>query len=301
MINLIRKVGHAVKESPKTIKNAFVISNIKRQNNFKPITINKNRNPKLIVSLTSYKKRFPTLALCLKSLLNQTLLPDHMVLYLSNNEKKEDLPSEVKDLQKYGLEIKFVDLDLKPHKKYYYAMREFPNDIIITVDDDMIYDKNLIRNLYLMYQQFPNCVVSARAHKIVLKDNKIIDYSDWHQCYFPKKSSPSFLFMPTGVGGVLYPPHLLNLNILLNLDYINKYIDVDDLWLKNVEILSGVPTVICDANLEKNRIEIPSAQKVGLAKKNVDLGQNNVKIEELDKDFNISCELINKENEYKRI
>lgn len=294
MVNLIRKLGHIVKNSPKTVRNCIIISKTKYKRNFKAITINKNRNPKLVVSLTSYKKRFPTLVLCLKSLLNQTMLPDHIVLYLSKDEKKS-LPNAVKALEKYGLEIRFVGLDLKPHKKYYYAMKEYPNDIIITVDDDVVYDKNLIKDLYSTYKQFPNCIISARAHKIVIKKGKIVDYSKWNQSYIPSSLHPSFLFMATGVGGVLYPPHLLNLNILLNLKYINKYIEVDDLWLKTVEIISGVPTVICGSKLEKNRIEIPSAQKVGLAKTNVDLGQNNIKLKELEKEFDITHKLIQKE------
>ena len=42
------------------------------------------------------------------------------------------------DQQKRGLTIRFCE-DLKAHKKYYYAFKEYPDDIVITVDDDVIY------------------------------------------------------------------------------------------------------------------------------------------------------------------
>lgn len=292
MVNLMQKVGHAVKQSPKTIKNAFIISNVKRQTNFRTITVNKNRNPKLIVSLTSYKKRFPTLALCLKSLLKQTLLPDRMVLYLSNNEKEEDLPSAVKDLQKYGLEIKFVDLDLKPHKKYYYAMKEFPDDIVITVDDDMIYSKNLVKELYRMHLEYPNCVVAGRAHEIIFNNNNFEMYKKW---IFSSSmvGIPSMKLLATGVGGVLYPPHILNTKLLFDLTSIKKYLTVDDLWLKTVEVISNVPVVICNQQIEKHRIEIPNTEKVGLFNLNLTENKNDLNLKELQKDYKLAKRILN--------
>ncbi|UIK34916.1 glycosyltransferase family 2 protein [Lactobacillus amylovorus] len=289
MVNLIHKLGHIVKQDLITIKNNVVIYNIKKQKNFKKITVNENRKPQIIVSLTSYRKRFPTLDICLKSLLNQTLLPDHIILYLSKKDEKY-IPDSVKKLEQYGLEIKFVDLDLKPHKKYYYVMKEYPNDIIITVDDDVVYNRHLIDTLYKTYKKFPNCVAVARARKITFKNEKMDSYLNWNLCN-DVANTPSFLFLGTGVGGVLYPPHLLNLNLLLNLKYINKYITVDDLWLKTVEVLSNVPLVICDKKIDQKRIEIPSAQDIGLTKQNVDGLGNDINLKSLDENFDLSLKI----------
>src|SRR5699024_12827234 len=61
------------------------------------------------------------------------------------------------------------------------------------------------------------------------------------------------LFPISGAGSVLYPPHLLDKKLLFNLDYIKHYITVDDLWLKLVEVLSNVPTVVCSLRIEKMR------------------------------------------------
>lgn len=290
MVSLVRRIGHIVKHGPEIIKNNIVINRLKRHNHFNKVCINRSRNPKIIVSLTSYRKRFPTLDICIKSILNQTLLPDHLILYLSKDEKAAGIPKQIENLKKYGLEIKFVDLDLKPHKKYYYAMKEFPDDIVITMDDDIVYASNVIDELYKTYKRFPKCVIAARAHEITFNKKGVNNYDDWNQCC-TNSYEPSFLYMATEGAGALYPPHLLNPDILFDLTYIKKYINVDDLWMKAVEILSDVPVVICDHSLEDKRIEIPSAQKTALAIQNVGQKQNDVKLKELDIDFNIFVKL----------
>lgn len=74
------------------------------------------------------------------------------------------------DLQKYGLEIRFCD-DLRSHKKYYFAMQEYPEDIVILFDDDMFYPKNTIKKLYELYKKFPSdiCAINTQVMVMVLK------------------------------------------------------------------------------------------------------------------------------------
>ena len=96
------------------------------------IIMTKTINPKLIVSLTSYGDRLDTLSICLKSLLNQTRKADKILVYLTDDITESRLPTSLLELRDKGIEYKFIPLDLKPHKKYYYAMQEFPDDIIVT-------------------------------------------------------------------------------------------------------------------------------------------------------------------------
>src|SRR5262249_15606303 len=58
----------------------------------------------LIVSLTSYPPRFPTLALTLKCLLTQSVTPDHLVLWVTRDDFSL-LPRDVLDLRSHDLEI----------------------------------------------------------------------------------------------------------------------------------------------------------------------------------------------------
>lgn len=45
-------------------------------------------------------------------------------------------------------------------------MQEYPDDIVITVDDDLVYPSDMIFNLYQSYLAFPDCVSGMRVHVI---------------------------------------------------------------------------------------------------------------------------------------
>ena len=108
-------------------------------NNKKGINIGEERENKIIVSVTSIPSRFTSLYLCLETIMRQSLKPDKIILYLGNNTKNMELPQNLKKLKKRGLTIEYRDdKELKPHTKYFYAMQEHPNDIIITFDDYII-------------------------------------------------------------------------------------------------------------------------------------------------------------------
>jgi len=98
-------------------------------------------NEDFIVSLASYKKRINTLHICLESIFLQNCMPKKVLLYLDSSVAPDDVPKEIISYEKKGLEIKFVGDDIASHNKYYYTFKEYPNDIVITVDDDVIYDK----------------------------------------------------------------------------------------------------------------------------------------------------------------
>ncbi len=248
------------------------------------IETNSKRNKKIIVSLTSYHKRFSTLDSCVKTLLLQTMKPNKIILYIVEDDKKY-LPEKVLKLQKYGLEIRYVKDDLRPHKKYYYAMKEFPNDIVITTDDDCLYSKYLVEELYKTYKKFPHAIAAGRARDIRIKNGEFLSYDTWNLT--ENSFKPSLSLLATGVGGVLYPPHLLKLSELLNVNEINKYISVDDLWLKAVELVGRVPVVLCDSKVDRVRIELPGAAENGLTKVNVELNQNDMYWSLLNREYNL--------------
>lgn len=114
----------------------------------------KKSNVKIIASLTTYPKRINTVWITINSIINQSLQPDSIILWLAEEQfpnKYEDLPSSLLQLQSKGLQIRFCE-DLKSHKKYYYTLQEYPNDLVVLFDDDMFYPKDTIKKLYKLYQ-----------------------------------------------------------------------------------------------------------------------------------------------------
>ena len=132
------------------------------------ITVNalnkENRDEIVIASMTSYPARINYVWLAVKSLLLQSYKPDRVVLWLAEEQfPDKELPSNLTDLTKYGLEIKWMH-DIYGHKKYFYPVKEQKaNEVVITFDDDIIYSPKCIERLMKKHQAFPNCLVSERA------------------------------------------------------------------------------------------------------------------------------------------
>lgn len=202
-----------------------------------------DRQKKIIVSLTSYPARMPTLYLCIKSILNQTYKPDKIILYLGQDTRECDINNKLRALCSKGLEIRQNVEDIKPHKKYYFAMKEFPEDIVITVDDDCLYERDMIESLVNSYIKYPKSVSARRVSKIQFSEaGEIKCYNEWIHDYV-SEIMPSKSLMAIGVGGVLYPPHCMNEEIF-DLDTIKENaINTDDIWLKIMQILNGTSVV----------------------------------------------------------
>lgn len=233
-----------------------------------------SRDEKIVVSLTSVPARFENLHLVIQCMLAQTMKADRIIVYLDEGISIDDLPESLISLQQYGVEILTRSEDIRPHKKYYYAIRENPSSLVITIDDDILYPLYLIEELYKTHKMFPECVVAARAHRILFnKDGSVKKYSEWESEYcFSYK--PSMSLLATGVGGVLYPPHCLyseadDIKLIHDLS-----LTADDIWLKIMQVLKGTKTVLCSQKVRINEILIPGSQEVNLHTSNVNEKMN---------------------------
>ena len=224
--------------------NHYVINNVNSAEISYGLNRTEKRGKRIIVSLTSYPARLKNLHLCLKSLLLQTVKPDKIIVWFGSDTKNVDLTQELLELEQYGLEYRFDENNnIKPHKKYYYAMQEFPDDIIITVDDDAVYPRKTVESLMESYKRHPNAVSARRVHKIVFgNDGQVAPYETWGKEY-RKEKKESTLLMAVGVGGVLYPPHCLD-DRAFDINKIQELcIGADDIWLKCMETLKGTKVV----------------------------------------------------------
>ena len=181
---------------------------------------------KIVVSLTTYKDRIDTIQTVIESINQQSVQPDIIALYLYSGEFGKNLPV-IKEQS--NLQIKYVDENLKGHKKYFYAFQEFCEDIVITLDDDIYYHKDTIKVLLEYHQKYPTCVIANRTRFITVRDNDIENYYRWEK-NFPV-DTPSMLLMGTGVLGILYPPHIFDDAIFDKENLLHYALDNDDIWL----------------------------------------------------------------------
>lgn len=213
-----------------------------------PVT-QKNVAQDVVVSLTSYPARLPQLHLVIRSLLHQKLAPREIVLYLGNDTRDEDIPSSLRELEKYNFTIKTGYEDLKPHKKYFFAMAEYPDDVVITIDDDVIYDKDFVQDLYNCYKKYPGCVASRRVHRMIQDTlGNIKSYNDW-QWECTQILEPSHQLFSTGCGGALYPPKVLPPETFDAAAIKAHCLNTDDIWLKFMELKADVKVVFTNSKV----------------------------------------------------
>lgn len=255
---------------------------------FKPkygLNKEEKRDKKVIVSLTSYPARFSAIHICLSSLLNQTYKPDKIILYLGEDSAEVDITEKMKELEKYGVEIKMGCENIRPHKKYYYAMKEYPNDIIITVDDDVIYDRRLIESLIKSYYKHPNAVSARRVHRMTKSHGKLQSYNNWDfECTLIRE--PSMDLMAVGVGGILYPPACMN-EELFNLVCIKQIcLNADDIWLKFMQVMNDTPVVWVDS-VFIHPVEIKNTQETALNSSNLNESKNDFYIQKMEESYGV--------------
>lgn len=106
-------------------------------------------------------------------------------------------------------------------------MLKYPEDVIITIDDDVEYPPTFIEDCIKSYEEYPNMINACRVHKIKYIGDRLLPYRLWE--WESQETEPSYDLFFTGVGGVVYPPGILK--DYLNIEDIKEYIYTDDILL----------------------------------------------------------------------
>lgn len=195
----------------------------------------------IVVSLTTHGKRIYDVAITIESIMQQTMLPNRIILNIDRSFENIPLPLSLQRQTTRGLEIRTVD-DIKSYKKLIPTLQACPDDIIITIDDDLVYDYDIIERLYRSYLQHPDSINALRTHTIRFgSDGKPMKYNDW---YLEKAISPNpFHLFPTTGGGTLFPSGCFN-NEIFNRDVFTRICPTaDDVWVHAMAVLNGTKIV----------------------------------------------------------
>ena len=122
----------------------------------------------VVVCMTSFPRRIGVVWLVVECLKRQSVQASCIVLYISKKQFTEKtIPRRLLEYQRRGiLKIRLVEDDIRSHKKYWYAVKEFPNVPIITVDDDIIYSSDTIKSLVDGSQKNSNSIISRYSNMI---------------------------------------------------------------------------------------------------------------------------------------
>ena len=247
-----------------------------RNNKQHRLQVTAKREGRIIVSLTTFPPRIRRIWLVIESVMRQTQKPDRIVLWLSREQFPFNnlIPKKLIKQKERGLEIRWVNGDIRSHKKYYYALQEFPKDYLLTLDDDFLYRSKMVEDLSNYSNRYPKTVISQYSKKIQWTENQLESYSTWPtitEASFPNLSS----FFGSG-GGTLFPPFCLDSDVLNIKLFTSLTPTADDVWLNAMCRLKG--TKIVKTSYYTERLPVIYLSCVSLASINNGMNQNNVQI-----------------------
>jgi len=204
----------------------------------------KKKQANLIVSLTTYSSRIHTVHHTINSLLKQELLPKKIILWLDEKEFTSDtIPDSLKAISSSIFEICYC-ANLRSYKKLIPTLEKYPNETIITVDDDFEYPATLVADLCKYSNFYPGHVVAARGRIINRVDNSVAPYPSWTFISQEHALSGEHCLIPIGYGGVLYPAGCFDNKITDEDEFMSLAPNADDLWFKAMSWLNGTPVVV---------------------------------------------------------
>jgi hypothetical protein len=193
----------------------------------------------LIVSVTSFGPRFTTLHLTLQSLIQQAIRPDAIVLWIADHELSA-LPRRVLSLESKGLQIRGCP-DIRSYKKLIFALEQWPDAFIATADDDAFYEPRWLETMVTAVDGDRPPIICHRANRLALQeDGRLAPYLDWSMDVQDEAArAPSVDLVPTGIGGILYPPGSLNGQVGNRALFERLCPTADDLWFYWMARMAG--------------------------------------------------------------
>lgn len=233
----------------------------------------------VVVSLTSYGNRIHEAHLAIESIMQQTVKPNRIVLWLAEDEfKGKTLPVALQMQQERGLEIAFCE-DLKSYNKLIHSLNRFPEACVITVDDDSAYNYDVVEKLVISHNTHPSDICALTMRELVFGDDgKLLPYADWPHSAEGSPANNKLAFF-LGVGGVLYPPHCFTEEVFNKEVFMSICGKQDDAWFNAMRLLDGVKvTKVFSSNPVGDLVPLPSTSYSPLMVKNVFGGGNDVAV-----------------------
>lgn len=236
-----QKIGPIVEE---LIRNAKCTEDTDKKKELKNVVDKKT----IIVSFTTLPNRMGFLKDVLTSITSkQTLRPDKVVLYITKDDFK-DKPESIKNLEKEfdTFECRLIDENYGVATKLIPALKDFPNNIIVNIDDDIEYKYDLIENLYESYLKNDDCIITACSNKCFIGDDGKVTLHVNESKNSVFEFRKGYDIIPLSGHGTLYPPHIFDNTKILDFNEMKKRCPTnDEQWLWANAIIAGKKIVVC--------------------------------------------------------
>ncbi len=206
----------------------------------------------IIVSLTTHGRRLYEVYLAIESIMQGSMKPNRIVLWLSKDIQSKPLPHTLLNQINRGLVVQYTD-DIGSYTKLIPALKVYADSVIVTIDDDILYPYDTLELLFSAYQKHPQCICANRIMDITL-DNQGWPTSmlTWKELEDKDRVSKFNFF--EGVGAVLYSPHCFTDEVLTQSVFSVICPTADDVWFNCMALLSK--TAVVPANLHYSRFPL---------------------------------------------
>ncbi|MDR0319666.1 MAG: glycosyltransferase [Rickettsiales bacterium] len=209
-----------------------------------------NKKPKIIASMTSFPAAIQFAVRAIGSILNQTVVPDKIVLYLTASQfPGGKIPAELAALTKKNkkVEVRFYDENIRSYTKLIPALKDFPDDIIMTFDDDILYPRGVVADLLRHHKKYPRAIIGNRVRRARFgEDGRLLPHLKWKVYkslrFFYLSTRPRLVNHITGVAGALYPPHIFPKEVFDSKIFMEIAPTVDDVWFWLMAVKNNVGT-----------------------------------------------------------
>lgn len=194
----------------------------------------------IILSCTTTKDRLEFLYYTVKSVYRQTLKPDVFYINISQDSHMQD--SGIKEpptwLNNENIVVNFVE-NTGPYRKLLPVLsKSSEEDIIVTIDDDVLYHRNWLKTIVETAMEHPAEIVCGRAKKI--NKNVLGLYQSYYNWRRVKTSCSGFWLLPIGCAGVAYRKNLINEEFIKDGNFLKIAKANDDLWFRMASLINGV-------------------------------------------------------------
>lgn len=184
-----------------------------------------------VISMTSYPPRFAYLSEVLELAVAQDPAPEAVFLNIAYGDMDRFIDTVDRPRGRRGALMQVVPCsNTGPAKKLLPTLTRVSGLPILVIDDDVRYPRDLARTLLQGLAQSPDSIVAGRARQLRLTEGGSIgNYRSW-RLLEPGEKKVGADLVPTGMGGILFPPEVLHVDAGNERAYLTWAPRADDLW-----------------------------------------------------------------------
>lgn len=228
----------------------------------------KHVSPQVLISLTTIEYRLPRLHYVIRSLLNQSVSFKKIILWV-NKDLKHKIPKSLLKLESERFEIRYSE-GSSSHRKLVETLKIYPNEYIVTCDDDLMYPRDWLDRLLNEHAKYPQAVMAHMCRAFRFNEDGLMPYKKWRSEQIGASTDRT---LAVGWGGILYPPGSLYKDVLDETLYMKLAPKADDFWFKAMAHLQGTQ-VYKSSCPNPEPIPILFTQKYSLMKSNIGQDEN---------------------------